>query len=112
LRDAELLQRIGLAARVPLTSSAKSSTGKLQLCASTQFSVREAQGRSPGFIQQMWDSNMHLTVPSKALKAGQTYAYAASGPVHHPAHHADPLNEAERLTTLPALKVAMPAGSL
>ena len=87
-----------------LTSSAKSSTGKLQLCASTSFLFSEAHGQEPRVIHEMWDSNMHLMKFSKALKAGQTYAYAVAGSSITSAHHADPLNEAERLTIFARLE--------
>ena len=87
-----------------LTSSAKSSTGKLQLCASTSFLFSEEHGQEPRVIHEMWDSNMHLMKFSKALKAGQTYAYAVAGSSITSAHHADPLNEAERLTIFARLE--------
>lgn len=87
-----------------LTSSAKSSTGKLQLCASTSFLFAEPHGAEPRVIHEMWDSNMHLMKFSKALKAGQTYAYAVAGSSITSAHHADPLNEAERLTIFARLE--------
>lgn len=87
-----------------LTSSAKSSTGKLQLCASTSFLFSEPHGQEPRVIHEMWDSNMHLMKFSKALKAGQTYAYAVAGSSITSAHHPDPLNEAERMTIFARLE--------
>ena len=87
-----------------LTSSAKSSTGKLQLCASTSFLFEEPHGAEPRVIHEMWDSNQHLMKFSKALKAGQTYAYAVAGSSITSAHHPDPLNEAERLTIFARLE--------
>jgi trehalose/maltose hydrolase-like predicted phosphorylase len=87
-----------------LTSSAKSPTGKMQLCASTSFLFGEAHGQEPAVIHEMWDSNMHLMKFGKALKAGQTYAYAVAGSSITSAHHDDPLNEAERLTIFARLE--------
>ena len=87
-----------------LTSSAKSSTGKLQLCASNSFLFGEPHGQEPKVIHEMWDSNMHLMKFGKALKAGQTYSYAVAGSSITSAHHSDPLNEAERLTIFARLE--------
>ncbi|GGG36041.1 hypothetical protein GCM10011378_10430 [Hymenobacter glacieicola] len=87
-----------------LTSSAKSPTGKLLLCASTSFLFEEPHGQEPRIIHEMWDNNMHLMKFSRALKAGQTYAYAVAGSSITSAHHPDPLNEAERLTIFARLE--------
>jgi len=87
-----------------LTSSAKSPTGKLLLCASTSFLFEEPHGQEPRIIHEMWDNNMHLMKFGKALKAGQTYAYAVAGSSITSAHHPDPLNEAERLTIFARLE--------
>ncbi|WP_262490011.1 hypothetical protein [Hymenobacter sp. AT01-02] len=87
-----------------LTSSAHSSTGKLQLCASNSFLFSEPHGQEPKVIHEMWDSNMHLMKFNKVLKAGQTYSYAVAGSSITSAHHADPLNEAERLTIFARLE--------
>ncbi len=87
-----------------LTSSARSPTGKLLLCASTSFLFEEPHGQEPRIIHEMWDNNMHLMKFSKALKAGQTYAYAVAGSSITSAHHPDPLNEAERLTIFARLE--------
>ncbi|MGI4885713.1 MAG: glycoside hydrolase family 65 protein [Janthinobacterium lividum] len=87
-----------------LTSSAKSPTNKIQLCASTSFLFEEPHGQEPRIIHEMWDNNMHLMKFSKALKAGQTYGYAIAGSSVTSAHHPDPLNEAERLTIFARLE--------
>lgn len=87
-----------------LTSTAKSPTGKMQLCASTSFLFSEPHGREPRIIHEMWDNNMHLMKFSKAIAAGQTYNYAVTGSSITSAHHADPLNEAERLTIFAKLE--------
>ena len=87
-----------------LTSTAKSPTGKLQLCASTTFLFRESQLQSPRVIHEMWDNNMHLIKFGKALKAGETYTYSVAGTSISSAHHDDPLNEAERLTIFAKLE--------
>jgi trehalose/maltose hydrolase-like predicted phosphorylase len=87
-----------------LTSSAKSPTNKIQLCASTSFLFEEPHGQEPRIIHEMWDNNMHLMKFSKALKAGQTYGYAITGSSITSAHHPDPLNEAERLTIFARLE--------
>lgn len=87
-----------------LTSIAKSPTGKMQLCASTSFLFNEPHGQEPRIIHEMWDNNMHLMKFSKAIGAGQTYSYAVTGSSITSAHHADPLNEAERLTIFAKLE--------
>ena len=81
-----------------LTSTAKSPTGKLQLNASTTFLFNEKHGEEPRVIHEMWDNNMHLMKFTKTIKAGQTYKFSITGSSITSAHHADPLNEAERLT--------------
>lgn len=80
-----------------LTSSAKSPTGKLLMCASNTFLFTEHHGSEPRVIHEMWDNNMHLVKFSKQLKAGETYRYSITGSSITSAHHDDPLNEAERL---------------
>jgi len=81
-----------------LTSSAKSPTGKLLMCASNTFLFEEKHGSEPRVIHEMWDNNMHLLKFSKQLKAGETYRFSIAGSSITSAHHDDPLNEAERLT--------------
>ncbi|MEO7800639.1 MAG: glycoside hydrolase family 65 protein, partial [Ginsengibacter sp.] len=81
-----------------LTSSAKSPTGKLLMCASNTFIFTEPHGSEPRTIHEMWDNNMHLLKFTKKLKAGQTYRYTVVGSSITSAHHDDPLNEAERMT--------------
>lgn len=81
-----------------LTSSAKSPTGKLLMCASNTFLFSEHHGQEPRVIHEMWDNNMHLLKFTKKLKAGETYRYSIAGSSITSAHHDDPLNEAERLT--------------
>src|SRR5258708_3436474 len=61
-----------------LTSTAKSPTGKLQLCASNTFLFSEVHGKEPRVIHEMWDNNMHLMKFSKAIAAGQTYQYSVA----------------------------------
>ena len=87
-----------------LTSTAKSPTGKLQLCASTSFMFSEPHGQEPRVIHEMWDSNMHLMKFSRVVKAGQTYSFCIVGTSITSAHHDDPLNEAERLTIFAKLQ--------
>jgi len=87
-----------------LTSTAKSPTGKLQLCASNTFLFNEAHTREPRVIHEMWDNNMHLMKFSKTIAAGQTYQYAVAGSSITSAHDADPLNQAERLTMFAKLE--------
>ncbi|MFZ4547454.1 MAG: hypothetical protein ACOYN4_08465, partial [Bacteroidales bacterium] len=87
-----------------LTSTAKSPTGKLQLCASTSFMFTEAHGQEPRIIHEMWHNNMHLMKFSKTVKAGETYSYCIVGSSITSAHHDDPLNEAERLTIFAKLQ--------
>lgn len=81
-----------------LTSSAKSPTGKLLMCASNTFLFSEKHGNEPRVIHEMWDNNMHLLKFSKQIKAGETYRYSIVGSSITSTHHDDPLNEAERLT--------------
>jgi protein-glucosylgalactosylhydroxylysine glucosidase len=88
-----------------LTSSAKSPTGKLQLCASTTFLFNEKDHKQePRLIHEMWDNNMHLARFSKNIKAGETYQFSVVGSSITSAHHPDPLNEAERLTIFAKLE--------
>ena len=87
-----------------LTSTARSPTGKLQLCASTSFLFAEPHGQEPRVIHEMWDSNMHLMKFSKTLKAGQRYNYGVTGSTLTSAHDADPLNQVERLTMFALLE--------
>ena len=81
-----------------LTSSAKSPTGKLLMCASNTFMFTEAHGNEPRIIHEMWDNNMHLLKFSRKIKAGETYRFSIAGSSITSAHHDDPLNEAERMT--------------
>ena len=87
-----------------LTSTAKSPTGKLLMCASNAFIFSEAHGSEPRVIHEMWDNNMHLMKFAKKLKAGETYRYSIVGSSITSAHHDDPLNEAERLTIFAKLQ--------
>ncbi|MCU0394858.1 MAG: glycoside hydrolase family 65 protein [Chitinophagaceae bacterium] len=87
-----------------LTSSAKSPTGKMLMCASNSFLFEEAHGQEPRVIHEMWDNNMHLMKFSKQLRAGQTYRFSIAGSSITSAHHDDPLNEAERLTIFARLE--------
>ncbi len=81
-----------------LTSTAKSPTGKLLMCASNTFLFNEPHGQEPRVIHEMWDNNMHLMKFSRKIKGGETYSFSIAGTSITSAHHDDPLNEAERLT--------------
>lgn len=87
-----------------LTSSAKSPTGKLLMCASNTFLFSEAHGAEPRVIHEMWDNNMHLMKFGKKLKAGASYRFSIAGSSVTSAHHDDPLNEAERMTIFAKLE--------
>ena len=87
-----------------LTSTAKSPTGKLQLCASNSFLFPEPHGQEPRVIHEMWDNNMHLMKFSKKLSAGQSYRFSIAGTSITSAHHYDPLNEAERMSLFARLE--------
>lgn len=87
-----------------LTSTAKSPTGKLQLCASNTFLFSEPHTQEPRVIHEMWDNNMHLMKFSKEIAAGHTYSYAIAGSSLTSAHDADPLNAVERLTIFAKLE--------
>lgn len=87
-----------------LTSSAKSPTGKLLMCASNTFLFNEQHGLEPKVIHEMWDNNMHLMKFSKKLKSGEAYQYSIAGSSITSAHHDDPLNEVERMTIFAKLE--------
>jgi trehalose/maltose hydrolase-like predicted phosphorylase len=87
-----------------LTSSAKSPTGKLLMCASNTFLFNEPHGAEPRVIHEMWDNNMHLMKFVNKIKAGETYRYSIAGSSITSAHHDDPLNEAERATIFAKLE--------
>ncbi|NCT93548.1 MAG: glycoside hydrolase family 65 protein [Chitinophagaceae bacterium] len=87
-----------------LTSTAKSPTGKLQMCASNTFLFSEKHGEEPRVIHEMWDNNRHLMKFGKTLKAGTTYRFSIAGSSITSAHHDDPLNEAERMTLFAKLE--------
>ncbi|HMS70790.1 MAG TPA: glycoside hydrolase family 65 protein, partial [Saprospiraceae bacterium] len=89
-----------------LTSSAKSPTGKLDMCASNAFIFKELHGNEPRIIHEMWDNAMHLMKFSKKIKAGEQYEFSIVGSSITSAHHSDPLNEAERLTIIAKLEGA------
>src|SRR6187551_2465364 len=59
-----------------LSSTAKSPTGKLLMCASNTFLFGEEHGNEPRVIHEMWDNNMHLMKFTKTVNAGTTYTYA------------------------------------
>jgi trehalose/maltose hydrolase-like predicted phosphorylase len=87
-----------------LTSTGKSPTGKLQLCASTCFLFNEEHGTEPKITHEMWDNNMHLMKFTKSIKAGQSYSFSIVGTSISSVHNDDPLNEAERLTIFAKLE--------
>ena len=87
-----------------LTSSAKSPTGKLLMCASNTFLFSEVHGHEPRVIHEMWDNNMHLMKFNKTVKAGSSYRFSIAGSSITSAHHDDPLNEAERMTIFAKLE--------
>jgi trehalose/maltose hydrolase-like predicted phosphorylase len=87
-----------------LTSSAKSPTGKLMMCASNTFLFSEPHGQEPRVIHEMWDNNMHLMKFSKKIKGGESYRFSIGGSSITSAHHDDPLNEAERATIFAKLE--------
>lgn len=87
-----------------LTSSAKSPTGKLLMCASNTYLFPEKHGEEPRVVHEMWDNNMHLMKFSRKLKAGESYTFSITGSSITSAHHDDPLNEAERLTIFSRLE--------
>ncbi|MBC7828416.1 MAG: glycoside hydrolase family 65 protein [Chitinophagaceae bacterium] len=87
-----------------LTSSAKSPTGKLLMCASNTFLFSEHHGEEPRVIHEMWDNNLHLMKFNRKMKSGETYRFSIAGSSITSAHHEDPLNEAERLTIFAKLE--------
>jgi trehalose/maltose hydrolase-like predicted phosphorylase len=89
-----------------LTSTAKSPTGKLLMCASNTFLFTEPRGQEPRLIHEMWDNNMHLLKFSHKIKGGETYRFSIAGSSITSAHDEDPLNEAERLTIFAKLQGA------
>lgn len=87
-----------------LTSSAKSPTGKLLMCASNTFLFSEQHGHEPRVIHEMWDNNMHLMKFTRKLRSGEAYRFSIAGSSITSAHHDDPLNEAERATIFAKLE--------
>jgi trehalose/maltose hydrolase-like predicted phosphorylase len=87
-----------------LTSTAKSPTGKLLMCASNTFLFSEPHGQEPRVIHEMWDNNMHLMKFARKITPGETYRFSIVGSSITSAHHDDPLNEAERLTIFAKLE--------
>jgi len=87
-----------------LTSTAKSETGKLVLCASNAFMFNDSDKEQPRLMHEMLDANSHSMRFSKQLVAGQTYKYGVVGSSITSAHSPDPLNEAERLTLFAQLQ--------
>lgn len=87
-----------------LTSTAKSPTGKLQLCASNAFIFGDSAKAQPRLMHEMLDANMHSMRFSKEMTAGQTYSFSIVGSSITSAHTADPLNETERLTIFAQLQ--------
>ncbi len=87
-----------------LTSTAKSPTGKMLMCASNTFLFSEGHGTEPRVIHEMWDNNMHLMKFSKKIKAGESYRFSIVGSSITSSHHDDPLNEAERATIFAKLE--------
>src|SRR5450432_1782108 len=87
-----------------LTSTARSPTGKLLMCASNTFIFNEPHGQEPRLIHEMWDNNMHLLKFKRKLKAGETYRFSIADSSITSAHDEDPLNEAERLTIFAKLQ--------
>ncbi|HEY8735017.1 MAG TPA: glycoside hydrolase family 65 protein [Puia sp.] len=87
-----------------LSSTAKSPTGKLLMCASNTFIFTEPHGREPRLIHEMWDNNLHLLKFRRRVKAGETYRFSIAGSSITSAHNEDPLNEAERLTIFAKLQ--------
>jgi protein-glucosylgalactosylhydroxylysine glucosidase len=87
-----------------LTSTARSPTGKLLMCASNTFIFNEPHGQEPRLIHEMWDNNMHLLKFKRKLKAGETYRFSIAGSSITSAHDEDPLNESERLTIFAKLQ--------
>ncbi|MFI5156702.1 MAG: glycoside hydrolase family 65 protein [Chitinophagales bacterium] len=87
-----------------LTSSARSPTGKLLMCASNTFLFNEPHGQEPRVIHEMWDNNLHLMKFSRKIAAGETYTFSVAGSSITSAHDEDPLNEAERLTIFAKLE--------
>lgn len=87
-----------------LTSSAKSPTGRLMMCASNTFLFDEPYGLEPRVTHQMRDGNMHQMKFSRKIKAGETYRFSIVGSSMTSAHHADPLNEVERATLFAKLE--------
>lgn len=81
-----------------LTSTAKSPTGKLVLCASNAFIFNEKPALQPRLMHEMLDANMHSMKFDKYIAVGQTYEFGIVGSSITSAHDVDPLNEAERLT--------------
>lgn len=87
-----------------LTSSAKSPTGKLLMCASNSFVFNEQPNNQPEIIHEMWDNNMHLMKFTKKLSQSENYRFGIVGATLSSANHPDPLNESLRLAIFARLQ--------
>jgi len=67
-----------------LTSSAKSPTGKLLMCASNTFLFSEPHGQEPRVIHEMWDNNMHLMKFGKKSKQVKHIVFLLPVLLSHP----------------------------
>ena len=66
-----------------LSSTAKSPTGKLQMCASNTFLFSEAHGSEPKVIHEMWDNNMHLMKFMRKIKSRRNLPLFHRRLIHH-----------------------------
>ena len=87
-----------------ISSSSKSPTGKLNICAANTFLFPEPLSQKPKIIHEMWDNNLHLIRFTKNILKDSMYNYSIVGSTISSAQHPDPLNEAERLTIYASLE--------
>ncbi len=87
-----------------LTSTARSPTGKLLMCASNAFVFSNQKVNSPSIQHEMRDNNLHLMKFAKNIGVGETFHYSLTGSSMTSAHDSDPLNEVERLTIFASLE--------
>lgn len=85
-----------------LTSSAKSPSGRLDICASNALLFDDDQ--KPTITHEILDYNHQRMRFSKKMKKGEIFRFSVVSSMLTTAHQADPLNEAERMTIYASLQ--------
>lgn len=87
-----------------MTTTAKSPTERLEVCASSAFLFPEKVGLEPRVVHRTPNNNNHTMSFSKDLKQGENYQFCILGTTLTSSHHPDPSNEVERLTVFAHLE--------